>query len=244
MGGTGGSGMGGGTSTEIDFDPSAVPEDDTSFPMGVQSGDLQSASGIFWTRYSGSNAVTLRVYIETTPGKVALYHEAMVSPDTNGFVHADIPGLPTLTELDYVFLEADGSGGFSGRSAIGRVVTPPAGNAKPVVRFGGVSCTGNNDNFPVLDQAAGEFLDFFLLVGDTVYADGSTTVADYRSVWEPQLTSGSYQALFQSTSTYATWDDHEVDNNWNPETVNQTRRDSAYQTFFEYLPIRKNATDP
>jgi len=42
----------------------------------------------------------------------------------------------------------------------------------------------------------------------------------------------------------ATWDDHEVDNNWDGETVDAGQLAAAMQATFEHLPLRRDAEHP
>lgn len=231
-------------SSEIDFDPTTIPESKTSFPSGIQSGDVTWGGAMVWTYYGGTSPLLLRVYRPSTAGKVSLYHESVVTPSADGYVHVDVPALPPHTELFYVFLEG-ASPSFSGRSAVGRFVTAPLPGQKPAVRFGGTSCTDNGKApFPPLSHAGAEKLDFFILAGDTTYNDSANTLSQYRAKWLGQMGQATYQALLTSTGHYATWDDHEVDNDWNPETIDKTRLANATQAFFEHLPIRRDNSSP
>ncbi|MCC6215003.1 MAG: alkaline phosphatase D family protein [Polyangiaceae bacterium] len=243
-GGGGGSAGGGGvTGTEIDFDPAALPQSDTTFPAGIQAGDATASSVMLWTLHAGTELVA-RVYAATAPGKAIVLHESSPVPSPEGYVHVDVTGLPALTELEYVFLER-AAGDFVARSPIGRFVTAPAAGTRPRVRFGGTSCTSNGRApFEALQRGGEQRLDFFLLAGDTTYNDSAETLAEYRSEWTAQIGEGTYQELLQSTAHYATWDDHEVDNDWNPETISSSRKAAAFQTFFEHLPIRRDPVAP
>jgi alkaline phosphatase D len=239
--GTSGSG---GSSNEIDFDLSAIPESASSFPVGVQAGDLTSSSAILWTHQVGTAPLTLRVYEPTNPGKALVHHEANVTASPDGYVHVDASPLPAHTELFYVFLEGNAPT-FSARSRIGRFVTAPLPGQRPKAVFGGTSCIKNDRApFETLAIAAGKQLDFFVLGGDNTYNDPATTLAEYRGLWLGQLGDSGYRSLLQSTGHYATWDDHEVDNDWNPELISQTRLAAATQTFFEHLAIRRDITFP
>jgi alkaline phosphatase D len=234
----------GGSGNEIDFDLAAIPESASSFPVGVQSGDMTSSSAILWTYQIGTEPLTLRVYQPTSPGKVLLHHESIVTANADGYLHADASPLPAHTELFYVFLEGSAPG-FSARSRIGRFVTAPMAGQRPKTIFGGTSCIKNNRApFETLAIAAGKQLDFFVLGGDNTYNDSASTLNEYRDLWLGQIGEPTYRSLLQSTGHYATWDDHEVDNDWNPETISQTRLAAATQTFFEHLAIRRDITFP
>ena len=243
-GAAGAAGVGGIPGNEIDFDPTAITESANAFPAGIQAGDPRSDAAVLWTRYAGSDSLVVRVFTPTNPGKALLFHESTASPTAEGYVHVDATGLPPLTELNYVFLEDQG-GSFVSRSPIGRLVTAPAAGQKPVIRFGGTSCTGNDRApFDALQRGGEEKLDFFILAGDTTYNDSANTLSEYRTKWLGQIGEGTYQSLLQSTATYSTWDDHEVDNDWNPETFNAQRLAAATTTFFEHLPILRNNAAP
>jgi alkaline phosphatase D len=52
------------------------------------------------------------------------------------------------------------------------------------------------------------------------------------------------KGLHASVGLYSTWDDHEVGNNWNPETHDPVALAAARRAFFEHHPIRRNDEDP
>ncbi len=244
-GSAGAAGSGGAGGSEMTFDPLPVAESKAAFPVGIQAGDPTQNAVVLWTKHAGSAPLVLRVYTPTTPGKALVFFDSVVTPDAQGYVHVDAGGLPSLTELSYVFLEQQGPTGYAARSPIGRCVTAPAAGAKVKLRFGGTSCTKNDRApFDALTRAGEQKLDFFILAGDTTYNDSATTLADYRGKWLGQIGEGTYQHALQSTAHYATWDDHEVDNDWNPETFPAARFAAARQAFFEHLAIRRDSVTP
>jgi alkaline phosphatase D len=88
----------------------------------------------------------------------------------------------------------------------------------------------------------GENLDFFLLAGDQVYASAET-VEGFRPYWERNLASPGYQDLFSSQAVIATWDDHEVGNNWGDGDFSEARIEAGKQVFFEFTPCRPRLGD-
>ena len=52
------------------------------------------------------------------------------------------------------------------------------------------------------------------------------------------------QALIASTGTFSGWDDHEVRNDYDGETVDPVQFENGARAFFEYLPLRHNAFGP
>ena len=66
-----------------------------------------------------------------------------------------------------------------------------------------------------MTRVADQALDFFVLLGDTIYADeGLSPAGDWPDHWTRALSTGGLRELSRSTSLIATWDDHEVDNDW------------------------------
>jgi hypothetical protein len=106
-------------------------------------------------------------------------------------------------------------------------------------------------DFHVLSAAAAEDPDFFVYFGDTIYADsgvlpgGSAFALDeYREVHRLTRADPHLQDLLGSTATFSGWDDHEVRNDYDGETVDPVQFENGAQAFFEYLPLRKNPTGP
>ena len=86
------------------------------------------------------------------------------------------------------------------------------------------------NNWETLAAAQGENADFFIFLGDTIYSDSSnrpggpaTTLADYRDAYKLQRTYANLTNLQKSTSTYPLIDDHEVQNDFDGQTVNPAR---------------------
>jgi len=82
------------------------------------------------------------------------------------------------------------------------------------------------------------------LLGDTSYNDGADSLSEYRARWASSLSRPEYRALRSSVAVVATWDDHEVTNDFNPELISASKLATARKTFFESLPVRRNAIEP
>jgi alkaline phosphatase D len=229
------------------FDPSVVPEDLLMFEMGVQSGDVLPNAAILWTRFTGTAPLEL-VLFEPGPGETEGGVQLVrfpVTPDPDGFVHVDLLDLVPNTAYGFCFRALEfPEGPPMLRSLVGRFRTAPASDQLVELTVGGVSCTNENyAPFPALSQAGGEDLDLFILGGDMIYADGSSSLGDYRSHWRSSLSSQGYRDLTRSVSTLSSWDDHEVDNNWDPEGIGAEQMGNARRAFFDHLPIRPNPDD-
>ena len=215
----------------------AVPPSN-EFPLGIASGDATSDGAILWTQYTGPATLALVVW---RPGVIQGIYAAEAA--AAGFVHVELADLEAGARYRYAFVEYVDDAP-SGRSEVGRFRAALAADARGPVVFGAISCTNQLFNLAPVGRAAGHEFDLFLLLGDTTYADGATTAADYRGKWAENFAGAPYRALRRQTSVLATWDDHEVRNNWNPEDTEPALVATARAAFFEHLPLRRDPGHP
>ncbi len=185
--------------------------DEARFPYGVQTGDALATRVIASCRPAVSCVVQLWLARASPSGWVTEVEAEGLEP-WGGTVQAALTNLVPDTTYALVFATADGRW----RSAPSRFRTALYPGGWRVVRLGAVSCLGRPGMpWPVLTHAAQEELDCFLLLGDTIYADhGPRDLDDHDGHWGECLRQEGMRALTASTSVVATWDDHEVDNNW------------------------------
>jgi alkaline phosphatase D len=212
-------------------------DDGAAFPIGVQAGEPRPDGAVLWTRYQGGDA--LSVVLASWDGAAwSELSSADVAVGPDGFVHHSVDALSADTPIAYQFEDAAGA-----RSPVGhaRTATPPEHTG--AVRIAATSCTDqDHGEFPCLDQVQGVGpIDLFLWLGDMVYQDGRFTVEEYREGWAENLTKTSFRALLSGVASVHTWDDHEVGNNWDPQTIDPAQRDAAYQAFFETIPYIPSA---
>jgi len=215
-----------------------------NFSMGIASGDVTDTRAVLWTQYAGLGALRLRVWRMEAEVYAERVADVTVQPGDGGFVHLDVEGLIAAEKYRYAFFEETATG-LAGRSAIGRFRAAFAAGVKAPLTVGACCCT-EQGHTPTPLSRAGERtdLDVFLLLGDTSYNDGCESLAEFRTNWAANLSSPEYRALRASTSVLATWDDHEVSDNFNPESEDQTIFANAVQTYFESLPLRRDALNP
>ena len=223
--------------------------DNTTFGLGVASGDVTSSSAVVWTRADGADAVEAQISKDASL-KTYTSVPASTSAARDFAVKAVFRGLEPGTAYYYRFFAR---GGFS---PTGAFATAPAETTSQRLRFvfGGDSDGARNaaggptyNNFEVLDAAAAEHPAFFLYFGDTIYADRdpvASTLAGYRSKYRENRGYPALTKLLAQTSTYNTWDDHEVVNDFAGKTVDRAMFEAGRQAFREYLPIDDSAGDP
>ena len=224
-----------------------LPERLPQFPLGVMAGDATDTSVMFWTKHDGDSAVTLRVLEMDGSRIAAVRFNGRVTPSGAGFVRAIVTGLRPNKQHLYAFLVGPASAP-TGRSSVGRVQTAIAADSLVPIVFGGTSCTNQNARpYPVHQAASADNLDFFIHAGDHIYADygdNAVTLPEYRAKYSASWAASGMRALHGATGQYLTWDDHEVFNNWNPETTSRARVAAARAAFFEHRATRRNTTDP
>ncbi len=181
--------------------------DSLAFPGGVRAGDATSDGAILSVRTT-EPTIDLLVMVAAADGWEEVARHDGLTP-VEGNVQFELEALASDSAYAAVFLAGDR------RSATVRFRTAiPSGGWRKVV-FAATSCLGSADpSWASLAEIASFDPDFTLLLGDTVYADGSLTAEDYRAEWERAFANESLQALFARSSLIATWDDHEVANNW------------------------------
>lgn len=224
--------------------PESVTESASLFPLGVATGDVTRTSAIFWTSYLGTSPLELVVWEMEGEAYRRTVHAGPVVPADAGYVHVDVPTLLPGQRHRFTFFEKDGETRVS-RSPIGAVRAAIDDDAMEPLRIGAVSCVSNERAIPTIGHAGTrDDLDAFIYLGDTSYNDGSRTLSDYRSKWAQQIGRPEFRALRGRTSVLATWDDHEFDNDWDPETFDAAVRSSAVQAFFENQPLRRDPLYP
>jgi alkaline phosphatase D len=218
----------------------------------VASGDVTQTRAILWTRVAGLTTPE-QIHVEgwtnsSLSGPKAFKGKFKPTAARDWTVKIDVTGLEPGTQYWYQFKkDAD-------VAPVGTFKTAPAVNSSSDVKF---TYSGDSDaqkvggvnpfnNWETLQAAQGENGDFFVYLGDTIYADSSfrpggpaTTLADYRTDYKLQRTYTNLTNLLASTSTYPLMDDHEIVNDYDGQTVDPARYAAGRQAFLENMPIRE-----
>ena len=207
------------------------PTDPAVFPSGVQTGDPRPDAVVVsvWSTATRLSLVVMRA--EGADGWQEVERQDGLAP-AGGALQVPLAGLDADTAYCVAFEDAAGGGW----SRVARFRTALGSSAWRVVTFGATSCLGGNEPWRTLTQAAAERLDFFAFLGDTVYADGSTTIEDYRLFWDAARTTPGFIDVTASTAMIATWDDHEVGNNWTAAGLAPGQLEAALRAFREVMP--------
>lgn len=227
------------------------------FALGVASGDPLPRAVILWTRLAadpldpagtgGLDAEHLDVdwAVATDPDMRHVVARGRVRAHAaDGYaVHVDAGGLLPATTYHYQFSAA------GGRSRIGRTRTAPVGRVASL-RFAAVSCQDFVAHYGAFAEIAREPLDFVVHLGDTIYEaawDGVAAhdLAAYRARHALFRADPLARDAWAAHPFLVTWDDHEVlENYWGTDARHDLRRASAYQAFYEHMPLRLPAGPP
>ncbi|POP71030.1 alkaline phosphatase D family protein [Pseudomonas syringae] len=247
---------------------------DYPFTLGVASGDPLPDGFVIWTRLapkvmtpSGDGGLNKPVEVRwKIASDAAMVHvvrtgQATAHPRLAHSVHVEVSGLQPGRPYWYQF-ESLGA-----QSAVGQACTAPLASAMVSARFGFVSCSHwEAGYFSAYRHLAVERPDLVFFLGDYIYemnvspentrfprhhaTPDPMDLAGYRNRYAQYKTDPDLQALHACAPSVATWDDHEVQNDyaaqWSqdpnvPVDSFLRRRAAAYQAFYEHMPLRASS---
>ena len=237
--------------------PTLPPPASLVFPHAVAAGDVTQNSAVLWTRGTVSTIVTFTYGVNlTTTTSITRAVTDPLRPVT-----VTISGL--LTDTQYVYHVRTSStipvtGTFRTAAAVG---------TKTGLRFGASGdWRGELAPYPAVRNAPERDLDFFVALGDTIYADfpsptvpvtQAKTLTQYRQkhaeVYSEKFELNTLADLRRNTALFAVIDDHEVINDFaggapvssdarftdTSGLINDsTLFENGLQAFHDYNPIR------
>lgn len=249
--------------------------DRLSVSHGVAAGDVTGDSAVIWSR--GSNEGHMHVRIHGPKRGKQVYTVAIGGEDDfTGKVLID--GLKPNREYTYrVWFSAEDNSAYNRLS--GRFHTAPdSSKPMPVTFAWGGDVAGQNvcrdaeEGFPIFNAVNALNPDFFIGLGDMIYADGlceetgrygnaqiagdfiqSADLDNYWAHWKYNREDDALRELLSRTSYVAIWDDHEVVNDFGP--LHDTRDSAPYtagehllptglRAFLDYNPIAEDKLNP
>ncbi len=221
----------------------------------IAVGDVTATTAIVWARAPAAGDVRVE-YGPSGETPVALAAALQATRDTDLTVRARLHGLRPRTR--YAYRVAGG-----GVSAAGEFTTAPAPDDPAPVRFvwsgdlgSAKNCRRVADGYPIFRAMARRRPDFFLFVGDTIYADHSChgpefvagaesvalTLDGFRGRHLYNRSDDAYAAFLGQTSVSAIWDDHEVRNDFSGPS--DPLMPDGRRAFLEYFPIQPPDEEP
>ncbi|MGH8488076.1 MAG: alkaline phosphatase D family protein [Gammaproteobacteria bacterium] len=228
---------------------------------GVSAGDATADSVVIWSRTD--QPAYMHVVIEGQGNASAIRQVVEVIADDDFAGKVRITGLESGTEYRYKVWFSTSKKGRAGVDTAdeGRFRTAPATKAAQAVRFGwGGDLAGQNvcrdavAGFPIFNAINAARLDFFIGLGDMIYADGvckrkgrygntqaagrfepAATLPDFWAHWKYNREDRGYRRLLAGMPYYAIWDDHEVVNDFGP--LHDTRTNAPYTLGMHLIPM-------
>jgi len=210
-------------------------------------GDVTADSALVWARASREAILRIEYGTEAELTAAQFTEPVRLSLERDFTAKVPLEGLRPGTRYFYrlhVQDPADPSRVFVG--AIGQFLTAPAEDEWVPLTFAYSGDAGEAyQPFRLFDAVRAHSPDFFLFLGDTIYADqgpgpAAKTLVDYRLKYQGNRKDAAFQRLARETSFYVVWDDHEIANNANRT---HPRLSLARQAFLEYWPIREDGAE-
>jgi alkaline phosphatase D len=240
-----------------------------AFTLGVASGDPVGDGFVMWTRLAPNPFdrasladENIRVIWEVAGDEgmqnVVQRGETIARRQLGHSVHVEVRGLPPGRPYWYRFRLEGGDASPVG----GAWTAPQIGSKLDRLRFAVASCQHYEQGyFSAYDFMAKDAPDLIMHLGDYIYEsswgdpvrrhDGPEpqTLEEYRNRHALYKSDPSLQAAHAQCPWLLTWDDHEVDNDyqafesedWQDPAAFVKRRAAAYQAYYEHMPIRNIA---
>ena len=213
----------------------------TGLSLWSLSGDVTDTSAMVWCRAEPGSEVAVQYakdYYMTIDYKTT--KPVPVDPKSDYTATLSLDSLQPATRYYY---RAAVLGKKPG--TVGTFVTAaaPSADAKVVFCFSGDTRESYRP-FLIMNAVRAQRPDFFLHLGDTIYADRNGTAHRLEEFWQKYRTNRddlSTQYCFNQTSVYVTWDDHEVADNYLP---GNPLAPIGQRAFLDYWPIRRVSGDP
>lgn len=268
--------LGVGAGAALLLGPQAFGAAGDPFALGVASGDPWPDGFVIWTRIAkdplavdGKGGLTgpveVRYVVAEDQAMKSVVRKGAVRADSayGHSVHVDLTGLQSGRDYFYRF-EALGA-----QSPVGRARTAPALGAKvDRLKLAFASCAHYEVGFfSAYRHMAEEHPDVVFFLGDYIYEysymgarqaelprqhdykPDLMTLPQYRNRYALHKLDPDLQALHAAATQVATWDDHEVQNDYSGTWSNdpkdsaaafEIRRRAAYQAFWEHMPLRRS----
>jgi alkaline phosphatase D len=221
----------------------------------VTVGDVRERTGIVWARAPRPGPITVEVQAVGRPQERRRLG-AKATAETDLTVKVRVDRLAAGTRHTYRVAAA-------GESVTGEFVTAPEPGGRGPLSLvwsgdlgGAGRCRTPGAGYRIFEAMARRRPDLFVFAGDTIYADHRCPVpenvpgADFRAVDLPGFRAKhrynradpAVQQLFRTTSVWATWDDHEVRNDF--AGPSEALMPPGRRAFFEYWPVDAAPGEP
>jgi alkaline phosphatase D len=211
----------------------------TGLKFGCATGDVTPHEAMVWLKTSAPQEVKVQY---TTDPLWSTFQETLLvrtTPELDFTAHIPLTNLTSKTRYWYRSLV---SGKRPGRSC--QFVTAPLAEDSATITFViGGDTRHSFQPFSILETMRQVNPDFFVFLGDTIYADKEAPAQELSDYWDKYVENrdGFAEGLLAETSVYVMWDDHEVDSDL---ISTHHLMPIGRQAFFDYWPIRRQVQEP
>ncbi len=212
----------------------------TGLSLCYVAGDVTPDGAMVWLRAEPNSQVFLQYSKEPSLSDFASIGPFPVVRDADDTALIKLEKLQPATTYYYRAVLTGKQPGY-----IARFVTAPKPDDAAKVSF---CCSGDTREsykpFTVMNAVRAQHPDFFLHLGDTIYADrggAAHQLAEFWAKYRANRDDAATQLCFGETSTYVTWDDHEVADDYLP---GNPLAPIGRRAFLDYWPIRRNLEEP
>ncbi len=247
--------------TPVHADGNEKAHGDWPVTHGVAVGDVSDHGAVIWSRTDREGDMHASFMGQGHTRERSVHVNA--DDDFTGKIAVD--GLRPDAVYQYKVWFGDDLGGDRKNAATGVFRTAPeARDAKAVTFVWGGDVGGQNvcrdaqQGMPIFDVIDQSGADFFVGLGDMIYADGTcdttglygntqvpgtfgpaASMADYWAHWKYNREDQTFRDVLAKMPYYAIWDDHEVANDFGP--LHDTRDYAPYTPGAHLLPLGRKA---
>jgi alkaline phosphatase D len=203
-------------------------------------GDVTPDGAMVWLRAEPGSRVFLQYGKDPSLGDLSSIGPFSVEKNADNTALIRLENLEPATAYYYRAAVADKQPGY-----VARFITAPKPQDPAIVSFCFSGDTRESyQPFTVMDVIRAQRPDFFLHLGDTIYADRGGTahrLSDFWAKYRANRADAWSQFCLAETSAYVVWDDHEVEDNYLP---GNPLASAGRKAFLDYWPIRRHPDEP
>ena len=220
----------------------------------VTVGDVTDTTAVLWARGETAAPLTVELLSGHNPPRTLIVHPSRARDLT---ARTRIDGLAPATRYEYR-IRADGGDAVTGHFQ----TAPMADGAAPLRLVWSADlgarghCRDARTGYVIFDAMAARRPDRFLFLGDTIYADHrcaggdvvpgadfvARTLAEFQMRHRYNRADPAVQRFLRMTAVWATWDDHDVRNNF--AGPHEPLMPVGRQAFVDYWPVDAPGDDP
>jgi alkaline phosphatase D len=203
-------------------------------------GDVTPDGAMVWLRAEPGSKVFLQYGKDPSLGDLSSIGPFSVEKNADNTALIRLENLEPATAYYYRAAVADKQPGY-----VARFITAPKPQDPGIVSFCFSGDTRESyQPFTVMDVIRAQRPDFFVHLGDTIYADRGGTahrLSDFWAKYRANRADAWSQLCLAETSIYVIWDDHEVEDDYLP---GNPLASIGRRAFLDYWPVRRHPDEP